>query len=493
MQSNPMSQGQPKKTTRANIDNRAGKIPKPVVCGSEDPNYDMFVQKKVRIKLYQEIPEIFEALTTNQIFALRSEITRHIAECLIDTVNSDIEDVYLTDASTSARLGWFVAETLLKVGLNMASQAAAGIVLDSLHEALNTHGTSPFEFDKQMQEAQFTDGSSGNVVTRRAQPWNASNDITFDVFARQVLSDFGDETYEATTSLIGETTVGKAKSKMSQFFAWREQSKHGKAFRTSRNHSALEQMLMPIEILSWRMTVVEQLINAVVFEAMSAQAHSGTTPTDDEIGQAVAAAKARLKRLNIHGYITYLNDLANTYIPKLSKRKLFKVILAETMVENAPSVLKGSQKLSKSLWLFLAKKQLIAKRKEGTLKDTKTHTALDLYSLEGMSSGYSGKKTDDKLWKQVNEAYNYNRLATTSNKEFGETSGLACFLASEMMLRDNEINRKRIIQGVHQDSSYRNYTRFLSLSSSDVDFLEEKQRTGELKLSIAVEARFYPE
>lgn len=488
MQTNPMNHGR-----KANVVNQSAPLPKPSSRNVEDPDYDMFLQKKVRIKLYQEIPEIFEALTTSQIFNLRSEVTRHIAECVIETVNSDIEDIRLTKASACARLGWFVAETLLKVGLNMASQAAAGIVLDSLHEALNTHGSSPFEFNKQMKEVTFSDGSSGNVVTRRAQPWNAVNDITFDVFARQVLSDFGDESYAVVQSKLSGGVLGSIKDKMSSFFAWREKTKEGLKCRATKHDSALERMLMPIEILTYRMNVVEQLIDAVVFHEMGQAAkQGGRLSTTEQVNVAVQKTKERLTRLNVHGYITYLNDLANTYIPKLSKRKLFKVILAETLVEQAPTVLSDSQVLSDSFWLFLAKKHLIAQREESSLTDGRASTGLTLYNLRNMDSDYSGVKTDVKLWKQVNEAYYHNRLATTSNQKFGHTSGLGCFLAAELMLIDNADNEKKIIRDVHQDSSYRNYTRFLELPDNDIAFLEQAQENGELKLSIGVAKRFYP-
>lgn len=488
MQTNPMNHGR-----TSNVVNQSAPLPKSSSRRVEDPDYDMFLQKQVRIKLYQEIPEIFEALTTNQIFNLRSEVTRHIAECVIETVNSDIEDIRLTKASACARLGWFVAETLLKVGLNMASQAAAGIVLDSLHEALNTHGSSPFEFNKQMKEVTFSDGSSGNVVTRRAQPWNAVNDITFDVFARQVLSDFGDESYAVVESKLSGGVLGTIKDKMSSLFEWKEKTKKGLKCRATSHDSALERMLMPIEILACRMNVVEQLIDAVVYHEMGQTAGSrGSVTTHQQVDTAVQRTKERLKRLNIHGYITYLNDLANTYIPKLSKRKIFKLILAETLVEQAPTVLSGSQVLSDSFWMFLAKKQLIAQRSESSLTDSRVSSGLTVYNLSNMDSKYASSKPDDKLWKQVNEAYYHNRLATTSNKKFGHTSGLGCFLAAELMLIDNADNEKNIIRDVHQDSSYRNYTRFLELPDEDIAFLEQAQENGVLKLSIGVAKRFYP-
>ncbi|SHE98246.1 hypothetical protein [Vibrio gazogenes] len=495
MRSNPMTKGKP----RGEISNQEAPLPSALnELEMDEISSQILLQKKVRVLLYQEIPEILESLTTSQVIQLRKEFIQYIAECIIDIVDSEVGEIRLTNASVGAKLGWYVTETLLKVALNMASQSIGGIILDSLHEVLNTHGSSPFELNKQMKEVHFSDGSSGNVQTRHAQPWTAVNDINFDVFYRQLLSDIGDTAYADIEREVSKSLLGQIKDKMSTFFSWRDRTRNGLKFQTLTHESALERLLMPLEILSWRMTIVEQLINAVVFEEIAEVTKQKTAhdanykPNLNDLKTGVRNAKQRMVRLNIHGYITYLNDIARSYIPRVNKRRLSTLILAETLLENSPNVLSHSQVFSNSFWQYLDKKKLIAKRKENALPSGTPRKDLQIYKLE-MDKTYANKRTDDKLWKMVDESFRHRRLATTtSDNQFGPTSSLACFLAAELFVDENSENEKQIIKDVHQDSSYRAYTQFIDLDKSDRDFLENKQKTEELKLSIGVPSYLYP-
>jgi hypothetical protein len=460
-------------TARTSTQNRSGPLPPEVdESGLSTVEQNMLLQKRVRVALYQETPEIFEAQTTSQVLSLRAEVTKHIAECVLEAVNDDIDSIRLTDATNSARVSWYITETLLKIGLNMASQSVGGIVLDSLHEALNTHGTSPFELDKQMKENTFSDGSSGNVQTRRPASWSG-NGITPEIFARQVLSDMGDQG-------VSDAHDKFSKSLLSRLSGWRDTSKNGRHFRHSTHESSLERLLMPLEILDWRMTVVDQIINAVIFDELGKvgfvlqlgrSVSSGIN--EEKLKQAIGNIKIRLQRLNIHGYITYLSNMA------------------ETLAENAKDVLGSSQLLSGGFWKLLTRKQLIAVRKESELPTNATQPrGSDILNLSTLNKKYNSQKVQ-KLWGQIKEARDHRRLSTSTKPKFGASSGFACFVCAELLLKDNAATQKTIIQDVHQDSSYRNYTRYMTLSSQEREFLKAKQRSKEIKLSIAIPSRFY--
>ncbi|WP_299007042.1 hypothetical protein [uncultured Shewanella sp.] len=475
------------------IVNRTGKVYAAPLKYSDESAQERVLQKRVRVLLNQEIPELYEAVTSSQILSLQRDITQFISDSLLECVSKELKDCRLTEASDSAKIGWFAAETLLKVGLNMVSQSAGGTILDALHTALDTRGASPFELDKQMKVVEFADGTQGKVQTHRTARIKGS-DINLESFTRQVLSDFGDLTYEQTEALLQDSALSQFQHKLSGLFQHYDKSRHGVAMRVGEHQSAIQRMLMPIEILRLRIQVVEQLINAVIFDELAkvrceVQCFPEEPPTYAQLKEAVGNIKSRLHRLNIHGYITHLNDLVSHTLPRYSKQRLFSVMMAETLVDNAQTVLSSNQKLSKGLWQFLYDKQLIALKKEKDIHQSLMPKNAHIMHLK-MKSRYERVKKE-KLHKQISHAVNQRKLATSSNEKFGHTSSLSCLVGAELLLDSNVEAEKALIQQVHQESSYRRYVSLLDLSRADREFLEQKQATGEVALSIAIDKAFY--
>lgn len=474
--------------------NRSGQVYASDLHYQDPQQQEMVLQKRVKILLNQEIPELYEAVTSSQILSLQREISHYISDSLLECVNKDLKDCRLTEASDSAKIGWLAAETLLKVGVNMASQSAGGTVLDALHTALDTRGASPFELDKQMKTAEFTDGTYGQVETHRTARIKG-NDINLESFTRQVLSDFGDLSYEQTESVLKESALGLFKHKWSGLFQYYDKSRHGVTMTFSDHQSSIERILMPVEILRLRIQVVEQIIHAVIFDELSRvrndnlQIGSETPPTYTHLTVAVANIKLRLNRLNIHGYITHLNDLVSHMLPRYSKQRLFSLMMAETIVENAQAVVSSNQTLSKGLWQLLYDKQLIALAKEKQIHQSIVPKNSHIMHLE-MRRKYR-RVNKDKLHKQIAQAVNHRKLATSSNEKFGHTSSLSCLVGAELLLNSHIEAEKALIQKVHQESSYRRYISLVDLSIEDREFLEQKQATGEIALSIGIDKAFY--
>ena len=80
-------------------------------------------------------------------------------------------------------------------------------------------------------------------------------------------------------------------------------------------------------------------------------------------------------------------------LPRYSKQRLFSVMMAETLVDNAQTVLSSNQKLSKGLWQQLYDKQLIALKKEKDIHQSLGSKNVHIMHLE-MKSGYERVKKE---------------------------------------------------------------------------------------------------
>ncbi|SFD34934.1 hypothetical protein [Pseudoalteromonas denitrificans] len=386
----------------------------------------------------------------------------------------------------------------------MVSQGVGGILLDSLHSALDTHGSSPFELNKQMINVTGNNGTSGNVAVRCETDWGRT--ITGEQFLKQITSDFGDILIKDADGLMSESLLSNLNKVISN-------SKNGRPVSTSSHESALVRLLLPLEILKLRLDMVDQLINGVVFHEIS-QAKinkpSLNLANKSDLDPVITTIKQRLTRMNVHGYLTYLSTIANNTIPRLSKSRLFAVIMAETLLENSKEVLTHDQNLSKGLWNLLAQNQLVIVAKEsrlnGAIKDNiltkaqqqaasyKENSSLPILGLTTINATYRKQASDAKLWKQVLFAKNRQRLTTSSNSgKFGPSSSLAAFICADNFLKSHSQQEKQLIKDVHIDSSYRNYIQYTQMEQNDENLLTALQTSHELKVSVGVLKSFYPD
>ena len=437
---------------------------------------------------------MFDAFTSHAILRLRSELTQHISDCVIECADSSLSQVQLTKATKTARFGWYVAETLLKVALNMATQAAGGIIIDGLHDALGTHGSSPFETNKQNVSVTTQSGDSVNVVVRREAGYGqALSEIDGSVFARQFASDLGELAMDDSYASVEEGVASK-------IAGWVTDSRNGKKVTHTNHVSILERVLMPLEILNLRLDIVHQLLNAVIADEMEAYFSSRDLdlrhpPQSQRIEAVVERCNVRIGKLGIHGYLTHLADMANNTVPKLSKAWFLKSIVAETLLENQTKVLTGSQYLSDGLWKFLASKKLIAVRK--TIPDTNVQAQnlrfshSKIYSST-MSGTFTSAKGTTKLRDYYDTALSCRRLTVTNKEKFGGNSTLATFLVCESFLNEDKEGQKELIRETQNTSSYRNYVLYLPDYNG---LLRETQTLSDkygVKLSVAISGSLLP-
>lgn len=451
-------------------------------------------QRAIITALNQNIPEIFEAFTTHNILKLRADFSKHISECVVDCVDGSLAQIQLTDATKTAKFGWFVAETLLKVALNMATQAAGGIIIDGLHDALDTHGASPFESNKQNVKVKTSDGQTINVIARREAGYGqALKEINPEIFGRQLASDFTElalsKGYDVVEQGVTEKIVG-----------WVQVSRNGCRVTAGNYATLLERVLMPLEILNLRLDLVQRLLNAVVADEIEEYFKNNSTslnslPSQERVQQVVERCRARIHLLGIHGYLTHLANLSGTYIPKLSKAWFLKSVIAETLTQNRTSVLNNNQNLSTNLWKFLVTKKLVAVRKN--IPDRAVDSVFSDFNHtrtfnEEMSSTYESAKKKDKTKIYYEQAIATSRLSVTNREKFGECSTLATFLACEYFLDHKASEQKKIIRDTQNDSSYRNYCLFLPEYEKVQNEVSRLTKNYNLNLSVVISRDLLP-
>jgi len=436
------------------------------------------------VVFYQYIPEIFQALTCHSIFDLQQQFQKSINACVMTAFNADHQKNTLTDANTGTKVAWYLGEMLLKVALNAVSMSLGGALIDSLHSALNTHGASIFELNKQKVSICDSTGSQGNVFVRRDTDWQrraSSKEILF-----QVISDIGDEAYKDAES-AAKTSV---KQRFASYF---QESINGTPITTLEKSNGFSLLMIPIEILLQRLKSTETLIRRVILEVMEKTINSGGSLQSLETLKVIALeVKKQLSELQIHAYLTYLMHLANQMVEVYQPKTLYKVLMAETLVSNGDQLLQSNQVLSSGLWQLLYRNGLAAKgvMPEDKKNDQKTfQQALSTFSPLPTEAGcqwgakYKEAYQDSHFMRlewYFQTAYHNGLLTVSANEKFGNKSSLATLARSKQLLTLLKQEVGDIIKALQDRSDYISFTKQVGVSQlagqywsrikEDVDF-----------------------
>lgn len=425
------------------------------------------------IVFYQYIPEIYEILTTHSVFDLRKELQSNLNQTVLKLLNRDMMDITLTDANTSTKVGWYVCSTLVKTGVNIVTSGIGGALIDSINGALRTHGPSIFDLNHIQVNVVDAEGNAGKATVRRDTDWNREYS-TRDVIA-QLTSDI-------TTSVIQDGQKAVEAAPIQKIIEYFNESLSGTKANKLADSKGLTLLLMPIEILIQRVRSVEALTRRVILHVVELYVASGYDLSNlSHLHEMAKAAEVRLKHLKIHAYLTYLTQLSDDYIDVFNWHTLYKVVMAETLVENGETILKSNQVLSQKLWLELFENNYASGAKVPETAPVYTQDELDELesSLQSNSkcftwsskyqSALEGGAKKGNLKYFVENAQNSGLLAVTSNTKFGETSSLATLLNANLLYNDLNEKMRKHSKELIEKSDYIEFTKAVGVS----DFAKE--------------------
>lgn len=425
------------------------------------------------IVFYQYIPEIYEILTTHSVFDLRKELQSNLNQTVLKLLNRDMMDIALTDANTSTKVGWYVCSTLVKTGVNIVTSGIGGALIDSINGALRTHGPSIFDLNHIQVNVVDAEGNAGKTTVRRDTDWNREYS-TRDVIA-QLTSDI-------TTSVIQDGQKAVEAAPIQKIIEYFNESLSGTKANKLADSKGLTLLLLPIEILIQRVRSVEALTRRVILHVVELYVASGYDLSNlSHLHEMAKAAEVRLKHLKIHAYLTYLTQLSDDYIDVFNWHTLYKVVMAETLVENGETILKSNQVLSQKLWLELFENNYASGAKVPETAPVYKQDELDELesSLQSNSkcftwsskyqSALEGGVKKGNLKYFVENAQNSGLLAVTSNTKFGETSSLATLLNANLLYNDLNEKMRKHSKELIEKSDYIEFTKAVGVS----DFAKE--------------------
>jgi len=426
---------------------------------------------KTLVVFYQYVPEIFEAITNHNIFRLQKDLQASINACVMNALNKDHQAITLTDANTGTKVAWYLGETLLKVALNMVSMSLGGALIDSIHSALNTHGASIYELNKQQVTVTGSGGNSGNVFVRRTTEWDRT--ATPEQILFQAISDIGDEMIKDADS--------SAKESIKQRFAkYYTESLNGTPITNLEKSNAFSILLYPVEILLQRLKTTEALIRRVILKVIEVHTAAGKKLDNlDDLALMAKEVKLRLEQLKVHAYLTYLAHLANQFLQVYEWKTLYQVLTAETLVHNGDKILASNQVLSSGLWNLMRKNNAAAKGNPGTPKPLSSAQSNGFKSRLSdyaplpdtkeciWSSKYKDIVTDKNLptmyW-YYKAAIDNGLLTVSANEKFGDRSSLATLARSHDLLAKLKSDVGDTIKEITTRSDYIKFTEQVGVS-----------------------------
>ncbi|XOV79539.1 MAG: hypothetical protein ACFHVJ_00945 [Aestuariibacter sp.] len=440
---------------------------------------------------YQYVPEIFEALTSHNIFILKKDLQASINACVMNALNKDHQAITLTDANTGTKVAWYLGETLLKVALNMVSMSLGGAIIDSLHSALNTHGASIYELNKQKVTVTGSDGNSGNVFVRRSTDWErcaTPKEILF-----QAISDIGDEFIKDADNAAKEGI----KQRFAKFY---QESRNGTSITSLDKSSAFSMLLLPIEILLQRLKNTEALIRRVIIAVIEHYVEAGKKLDSlDDLELMAKEVKSRLKHLKIHAYLTYLAHLANQFVQVYDWKTLYKVLTAETLAQNGNKILDSNQVLSTGLWRLMYKHNIASKCPPPDSLKPLTNEQIDSFNSRLQNYApfpdksaciWSNKYKSILVSKNLptlhwyyQKAIDCGSLAVTANQKFGDRSSLATLARSNDLLTKLKADVGHAIKEVTTRSDYIKFTEQVGVSQEARKYWAEVKDEIDMNIS----------
>ncbi|PSW03701.1 hypothetical protein [Photobacterium lipolyticum] len=400
------------------------------------------------------------AITINNlaknIVDIRHDLNAHILDVLKDSINGSLAGVYLTDPSTSSKVGWYLAQTVLKVGLNIVTMGLGGIVLDSFHGLLGTHGASIFELNK--KKVKLDEG--GVVYVRSDTDWGRT--ATGKEIGLQIVSDlgdmvFGDSVSSAKTNYLHamKVSVGLESEKLKKL----------------ENTCAVATLVMPVALIEREIEFIRNATISIAAETIGREVEKSRKEFYAFDQNIIDAVNRDLASFGITGYISHLMRLM-TDLPRPNKDNIMDILLAETLCDNAGIVLKNTRPMSKGMWDYMSGRNLIA-----TVNNSDITSALSKYegvsnemleydfkvSRESMltqfikSSKYNKALNKQKSWKMSVCAQKYRKFGVTSKKKFGVSSTLGTLIRCQYFVDEQVQRNESAIKTLKENISWKSY------------------------------------
>lgn len=423
------------------------------------------------VTFYQYVPEIYEALNTHSVFDIRQQLEKNVNDSVFNLLDRDMMNTYLTEANTGKKVGWYLCSTLLKASINIVKTNVGGALINSINNALRVHGPSIFGVNQTQVDVSEDKAVKDKVRIRCDSNWDQT--ATPEQVLRQLIADIGLEVIEDSQQASGNSdavesaiTAALSKAKVA----------------TLENNKGLLLLLEPIEILTYRIECIEAIIRAVILHVIELYTASGYSLSSlSHLHEMAKAVDLRLKHLKIHAYLTYLTKLAFDNIEVYDCYTIYKVCMAETLVNNGDTILRSNQSLSTQLWGQLYKNE--AARAFAVPDSEQPYTQSEVKELDELLADYGSSSSWSSCYKDamangadksnlkyyVNTAHRLGWLTVSDKEKYGETSSLATLISANKLYNKLNEQMQAKTQLLAVKSDYVEFTRAVGVS----DFAKE--------------------